>query len=497
MRYKILSAEFGHETNTFNIHPTTIEDFAKQVLLDGEQGLALHGNKNTELAGLLSMVTEQDWQLEHCFSAKAGPGGKVTKAAFDQILAPLLARLAEPCDAVFLILHGAMVTDFSDDGEGAILERVRAIVGPDIPIAVTLDPHANVTQKMCDLAQILASYRTYPHIDMYDTGYRTAQILRRTLLGEIAPCTLRALRPMLEEVNGGRTDIGPMIERQAMALDYEKQPDIYAVSVNGGFASADICELGPSVLICCEGDFVEHQAKAEHIADDIWQRRDEELNNYYSCEQAAQLASDWHSDKESKSQKGPIVVADYADNPGAGAYGDSTALLRALLDQQIDNGCFGPIVDAQAVAQLQECPLGAQVSIDIGGKMAPTMGGGPLTVDAKVIWRGDGVVEGTGPVIKGLTTDFGPTVVLQVAGFEVLVVSIPKQILDLNQFQTFGIEPTQKSVVALKSMQHFRGAFEPIAGSVIVCDSGALCTLDYKSLGYQQVPRPIYPLDKM
>ncbi len=497
MRYKILSAEFGHETNTFNIHPTSIENFAKQMLLDGEQALAQRGQKNTELAGLLSMVTEQNWQLEHCFSATAGPGGKVTKAAFEQILAPLLERLTAPCDAVFLILHGAMVTDFSDDGEGAILERVRELVGPDVPIAMTLDPHANVTQKMCDLAQILVSYRTYPHVDMYDTGYRTAQILRRTLLAEIAPRTLRALRPMLEEINGGRTDIGPMIERQAMALDYEQQPDIYAVSVNGGFASADICELGPSVLICCEGDLDEHQAKAEHIADDIWQRRDEVLNNYYSCEQAAQLATDWHAKKGNQSEKGPMVIADYADNPGAGAYGDSTALLRALLNQPIDNGCFGPIVDGQAVAQLQDCPLGTQVSIDIGGKMAPTMGGGPLAVEAKIIWRGCGVVEGTGPVIKGLTIDFGPTVVLQVGGFEVLVVSIAKQILDLNQFQAFGIEPAQKSVVALKSMQHFRGAFEPIAGSVIVCDSGALCTLDYKSLGYQHVPRPIFPLDSM
>jgi microcystin degradation protein MlrC len=443
------------------------------------------------LAGLLDVGAEHNWQIEHCFSASAGPGGKVTSHAFDEILKPLVQRFSQQWDGVFLMLHGAMVTDFFDDGEGEILCRVRAALGPDIPIAVTLDPHANVTSKMCQLAQILVSYTTYPHVDMRETGQRAARILQRALLKEIQPQTLRAHRPMLEEVNGGRTDIGPMIERHRLAREYEQQADVHAVSINGAFASADICELGPTVLICCSGNTSIHLQQAENIAEDIWSRRDQVLNIYYSCNEVADIASKW----QGLIEEGPLVIADYADNPGAGAYGDSTALLKALLESNIENACFGPLVDPQAISELQNYQLGAQVCINIGGKVEPKMGGGPLQVNAQIIWQGSGLVVGTGPMMAGLQKNFGECVVLKIQGIEVLMVSIAQQILDLNQFQTFGIDPREKTVVALKSMQHFRAAFEPIAGEIIVCDSGALCTVNYKALNYQKVPRPIYPLD--
>ena len=491
MTFKILSAEFSHETNTFNVCPTTLTDFANDLLLDGAQAIAQRGSKNTQLAGLLDVGAEHNWQIEHCFSASAGPGGKVTKNAFDEILKPLEHLFFEHWDGIFLMLHGAMVTDFCDDGEGEILLRVRAALGPDIPIAVTLDPHANVTPKMCQLAQILVSYNTYPHIDMRETGRSTAQVLQRTLLKEIQPQTLRAHRPMLEEVNGGRTDLGPMIERHKLAREYEQHPDVYAVSINGGFASADISELGPTVLICCSGDPANHLEQAENIVEDIWTKRDQVMNVYYSCTEVADIASKWPGLKK----EGPLVIADYADNPGAGAYGDSTALLKSLLDNHIENACFGPLFDPKAVLKLKSHKLGTQVRISIGGKVDPKMGGGPLQVSAQVIWQGSGLVVGTGPMLGGLQKNFGECIVLQIQGIEVLLVSIAHQILDLNQFQTFGIDPREKSVVALKSMQHFRAAFEPIAGEVIVCDSGALCTINYKALNYHRVPRPIHPLD--
>jgi microcystin degradation protein MlrC len=491
MTFKVLSAEFSHETNTFNVYPTTLDSFTHQLLLDGKQAIAQRGSKNTALAGLLDVGTEHNWQIEHCFSASAGPGGKVTRHAFNEILKPLEHRFSEQWDGVFLILHGAMVTDFCDDGEGEMLRRIRVSLGPDIPIAVTLDPHANVTPKMCQLAQILVSYNTYPHVDMRETGQRAAQILQRTLLKEIHPQTLRAHRPMLEEINGGRTDIGPMIQRHQLAREYEQQEDVYGVSINGGFASADISELGPTVLICCSGDTAVHLQQAEGIAEDIWSRRSQVLNTYYSCTEVADIASQWRGLRKD----GPLVIADYADNPGAGAYGDSTALLKALLDNDIENACFGPLVDPQAISELKNHQLGAQVCINIGGKVEPKMGGGPLQVNAQIIWQGSGLVVGTGPMIAGLQKDFGECMVLKIQGIEVLVVSIAQQILDLNQFQMFGIDPREKTVVALKSMQHFRAAFEPMAGAVVVCDSGALCTVNYKALNYQKVPRPIYPLD--
>ncbi len=489
MSFRVLSAEIVHETNTFNIRPTNLQSFQDRYLLDGEQALAARGDHNTELAGLLDTGRDYDWNISHVISAAAGPGGIVARDAFETLTAPLIAAAADNWDGIFLMLHGAMVTDFSDDGEGEILRRLRAVIGPDMPISVTLDPHANVTVTMCDLAQILVSYTTYPHVDIRATGRRAAELLQRTMTGDIQPKTLRAYRPMLEEANGGRTDLGPMIARHALARAYETRKGIYAISINGAFPCADIAQVGPTVLITCDGDTTAHRQIAETLADDIWDRRHEALNTYLSNAEAAEAAVNWNGDA------GPLVIADYADNPGSGAYGDATNLLGALIAAGVEHACFGPLVDPIAAAFLNDQTIGAEVTLVIGGATAPEFGGGPLSVTGKVKWIGAGRVVGSGPILGGLERNFGTTAVLEVAGIEILIVSIAHQMLDLRQFETFGIDPAKKSVVALKSMQHFRAAFTPIAGRIVVCDSGALCTLDYASLGYKNVPRPMFPLD--
>ena len=190
------------------------------------------------------------------------------------------------------------------------------------------------------------------------------------------------------------------------------------------------------------------------------------------------------------------IIADYADNPGAGGYGDSTALLSALLEVGVTNVCFGPMVDGEVVQELNSVVVGERVQITLGGKTNPLFGGGPLTVEGELVSISDGEFIGDGPMIHGLKGSFGPTAVLRVSGIEILVVTIARQILDLQQFKAFGIDPQSKRVVALKSMQHFRAAFEPIAGQVIVCDSGALCTPRYDQLPYRNILRPIFPLDR-
>jgi microcystin degradation protein MlrC len=488
--FKVLSAEIAHETNTFNVHPTTLRDFQDRYFLMGDQALAVRGESNTELAGLLDTGRDHDWQITHVLSAAAGPGGVVTRHAFDTLTAPLVAAASTGAwDGIFLILHGAMVTDFCDDGEGEILRRLRAVVGDDMPIAVTLDPHANVTSTMCDLAQILVSFTTYPHVDIRATGRRVAELLQRTMSRDIQPMTLRAHRPMLEEANGGRTDLGPMIERHALARAYEARKGVFAISINGAFPGADIAEVGPTVLVTCQGDTAAHCAIAETLADDIWTRRHDALNTYLTCSEAANTAAQWNG------SAGPLVIADYADNPGAGAYGDATNLLAALIDAGVKDACFGPLIDPVAAAFLQDQTLGSEVTLTIGGATAPALGGGPFDVTGILKWVGDGRVVGSGLILGGLERSFGATAVLDVAGIDILIVSIAHQMLDLRQFETFGIFPTKKSVVALKSMQHFRAAFAPIAGRIIVCDSGALCTLNYASLDYKNVPRPTFPLE--
>ncbi|PCI88491.1 MAG: microcystin degradation protein MlrC [Hyphomicrobiales bacterium] len=490
MPLRILSAEISHETNTFNINLTELQDFQDRFLLDGPAACAERGENNTELAGVLEVSRSHDWELNHVISASAGPGGRVTDEAFDHLCAPILmAAYDGGWDGILLILHGAMVSASYDDAEGEILRRLRGVVGDEIPIAVTLDPHANVSAAMCDLAQILVSFTTYPHVDMRATGIRTAELLHRAMMGDIRPVTLRAHRPMLEEASGGRTDMGPMVDRHAMARAYEAQKNIHAISINAAFPCADIAEVGPTVLITCEAQTNGARAIIEEIADDIWEQRTEQLNTYLTVEEAAAAATAW------KSGAGPLVIADYADNPGSGAYGDSTALLSALLAAGIEDACFGPMIDPVIASQLQSNSVGDTVTLQLGGKTAPEFGGEPIEVSGTIQWRGVGKFVGSGPILGGQQRSMGDTVVLRVQGIDILIISAPQQLLDLSQFETFGIDPHKCRVIALKSMQHFRAAFASIAGRIIVCDSGALCTLNYARLPYRSVPRPIYPLD--
>ena len=494
MTFTVLTAEFAHETNTFNKNLTDYAAFMDRYGFFGADAIRERGDANTELAGYLDCGRKFGWNVIHVLSASAQPAGCVTRDAFDRLTGPIVeAAKANKIDGILLSLHGAMITEFDEDGEGLLLERLRAVVGPEMPIAITLDLHANVTPKMCQHANIIVSYKTYPHIDMREVGVHSGEILQRAMKGEIAPKTLRAHRPMLDEANGGRTDIGPMVERMQKAVAYEKEPGVLAVSINAGFGNADIKDVGPTVLVTYDakaGQVEKHQAFAEEIAEDIWQKRFDVLNNYMSVEEAAAIA------KAYTRTTGPIIVADYADNPGGGGYGDSTNLLKAMLEAGLTDTAFGPMVDNETALYLHQQKVGDTVTVTLGGKTDARFGGAPLQLTGKLKLVSDGSYTGDGPMVGGLRLSFGPSAVIEVDGIEILVVTEPAQMLDLQQFKAFGIDPAQKTVVGLKSMQHFRAAFEPIAGKVIVCDSGALCTTYYDRLPYRNVPRPIYPLDK-
>ena len=492
MSFTVLTAEFSHETNTFSIRPTDYRAFAERYCFVGDRAVAERGNGNTDLAGFMDIASARGWRTLHALSTSAPPAGPVTRDAFDRLAGAIVAMAREHCgclDGILLGLHGAMVPDFCQDGEGELLERLRAVVGRDLLIAITLDPHANVTARMCALADIVVSYKTYPHVDMRDCGRQAAAILHRAMSGEIRPVTLRAHRPMLEEVSGGRTDIGPMVERIARARAYEEESGVYAVSINGGFGNADIEEVGPSVLVTAEGDLARHRAFAEVLMDDIWDRRFENVSRFVSVDKAASPAQGFES------QSGPLVIADYADNPGSGAYGDATALLGALLEAGVNDACVGPMIDPQAAGELHRAKVGETVSLRLGGKTDPHFGGPPLELTGTLLHLSQGGYIGDGPMQAGLKGCWGPTAVLRVDGIDVLVVSRSTQMLDLQQFRAFGIDSAAKRVCALKSMQHFRAAFEPIASEVILCDSEALCSPDLAKLPYVRVRRQIFPLD--
>jgi microcystin degradation protein MlrC len=281
MTFRVLTAELAHETNTFSRRATDAQSFKDHYVLMGDDAISARGDANTELAGFTDAGKEYGWQIDHVLSAAAGPSGKVERTTFEWLCDPIVAAVeAGIFDGILLGLHGAMVLDFCEDGDGEILRRIRASVGAETPIAITLDPHANVSQQICSLANIIVSFRTYPHIDMRETGRRAGAILHRTMAGEIRPHTVRVSRPMLEETNGGRTDVGPMIPRLIEAKDYERHEDVFAVSINAGFASTDVAEVGPTVLVTGQGDPDPHTAFAETLADDIWEKRHEALNDY-------------------------------------------------------------------------------------------------------------------------------------------------------------------------------------------------------------------------
>jgi microcystin degradation protein MlrC len=350
------------------------------------------------------------------------------------------------------------------------------------------------TPLMVSQAQIFVSYKTYPHVDMREIGHHAGRLLDMALAGSIRPRTLRVHIPMLDEANAGRTDVAETKALYDRARLYEQEPGILAVSINAGFAEADIEEAGATVLVTYDGAAVDVQARAGTIANElaetIWVQRGQVANDFLTPEDAARIARDFPLSGR------PLVIADYADNPGAGAYGDATALLQALLSAGATEGGFAPVIDAEAASLLHQHRVGETVTIALGGKVDPAFGGGPLTLTGEIMHLSDGSYTGDGPILGGITHSFGPTAVLRVDGIDILVVTIPGQMLDLQQVRAFGIEPTRLRFLVVKSMQHFRAAFEPIAEKVIVCDSGALATPRAELRSYVRVRRPIWPLDR-
>lgn len=494
MPFHVLTGSFVHESNTFKRGETTLQDFRDEVLDLGQVAVDRFGDVNDELAGFLDAGREAGWRITHTVSAHANPGARVSQAAFDHVAGILCDAAREhraTLDGILLSLHGSMVPAFCEDGEGELLRRLRDVVGPELPIAVTLDLHAMVTPAMVERAQILVSYKTYPHIDMRETGRHAGQLLDAAMRGAVRPRTLRAHRPMLDEANAGRTDVPETAALYTRAAAHEAEPGILAVSVNAGFSEADITEMGPTVLVTFDrGAEARAREIAEGLADTIWNQRGHVSNAFLTPEEAAAEAAGFDA------AGGPLVIADYADNPGAGAYGDATALLAALLKAGAAPGAFAPMIDPEAAAELHRHRVGETVTLDLGGKCDPAFGGGPLRLTGELVHLSDGTYTGDGPILGGITHSFGPTAVFRVQGIDILVVTLNEQMLDLQQVRAFGIEPARLRFLVVKSMQHFRAAFEPVSGRVIVCDTGALATPQAHLRPYARVRRPVWPLDR-
>jgi microcystin degradation protein MlrC len=480
-----------HETNTFSRVPTDMAAFRRRDFhLENEIPAAFRGTRSA-FGATFEAADKFGWTLVHPVSANPNPSGIVTDDAFEEVTGMITGAVDAkgPLDGALLHLHGAMVSNSHEDAEGEFLARLRGRLGPEVPIVVTLDLHANVTQRMADNANVLIAYRTYPHIDQYERAWQGAELLERAMQGEIRPRTVIARGPMLYGLDHGRTQRGPMAELIARGEALEAKGAALAVSICAGFSRANIRDVGPSVTVTVDGNIQGGQAIADEFMDYVWQMREFTTVKLRSVAEVVALA------REGEPGDKPLVVADYTDNPGGGGYGDATAFLKGLVEGGVDSVAFHAICDPEAVQEGMRAGVGTKTTLTLGGKTDPAMGGGPLSLEGEVVCLTNGRFIAYGPMGGGVERDYGPSMVFRVDGIDIIVITNNGQAVDLGQFTSLGIDPTRYRTVAVKSMQHFRAAFEPIAREVVLVDTHALCSEIYTPELFTRVRRPIWPLD--
>lgn len=498
MPKKILIACFKHETNTFSNLPTDISSYLARTYYHGAEVPDAFRGTRTEIGAYLDACDRYDWQAVFPVVADAQPSGPVTRDAFESISNEILTCLTAegPFDAVLLALHGAMVCEHVDDGEGELLARIRDRIGPDIPVAASLDLHANVTDKMAQMADILVAYRTYPHIDQYEAAEQTASLLSRTLKDEINPCCVVVRGDMLDALDHGRTTSpGPMTEVLASADKFLSRPGVLSVSVCVGFPWADVYEAGPSALFVGEKQSADgFPALADTLIQEAWEKRRRKTITCLSVKEAMLRvkASTLAPEMTSK----PIILADFADNPGGGGYGDSNLLLKGMIDAGLQNAVFGTIYDPASAQTCRNVGLGGHVVVELGGKIDRSFNA-PLSVTGTVQALTNGQFNLQGPMATGTRIDMGCTAIIRIGGIEVVITSQRFQVFDQMYFKHARIDLESKSVIAVKSAHHFRAAFGPLASEVICVDSSdGLTSCNFKELPFRKVRSPVYPLDE-
>jgi microcystin degradation protein MlrC len=490
---RIAVGGISHETNTFSTIKTDLALFERRGVHSAEALLPAFAGTKTIIGGFLDAARAEGFEVVPTMLAEAAPSGTVTADAFETLTRMLIDGLREAgqIDGVLLELHGAMVAENAGDGDAEILRRVREVVGT-IPVVAVLDLHANISEGMVGLADALVGYDTYPHIDMYERGVEAGAIITRMVRGGLR--TARALRkpplmpPLPKQCTSYATPMRDLIE---LAHTLEQQPGMVSVTVAAGFPYADAPEAGLAVLAISDGD----QSLADRVADEIagvaWARRQEFVVTCTSVDDAVDIAA-----AAEDGAGGPVILADTADNPGAGAPCDGTILLGKLLERGVQNAALGAIWDPEAVEICRVAGVGTNVELLLGGK-TDDMHGVPLTVTGRVKLLTDGSFKNLGPMNTGAETRMGPTAVLTVDGVDVIVTSNRVQALDAGMFRSQGIDPTRKRVLVLKSSVHYRGAFEPLASRVVEVDTPGLSNSDLSRFPYQHVRRPIFPLDAM
>lgn len=484
---RIAVGGFLHESHSFAPLPTTWRDFLEPGGWPPVQRpatlVATLRDTSVPAAGAIKALEAAGATIAPLSWGFANPAGPVSAEAFERLAALIFADLqaameAGPIDGLYLDLHGAMVAEGFPDAEGELLRRARAILGPDVPIAASLDPHCNLTEAMVRHADALAPFRTYPHVDMRDAGARAVGLLlTRIRRGRPFGKAFRQLDYLIP-ITSQCTLVPPMSEAMAARAALASRMEVAELALCFGFPYADFADCG-----CAVAAFAEDQARAEAAADallaDLRAREvafaQPVLPAAEGVAQAIRLSE--HADK-------PVVIADTQDNPGGGGHGDTTGLLAELIRQGAEGAVLGLINDAESARACHAAGEGAEVPLSLGGKSD----GAPLAVKARVLRLGDGHFICTGPMAKGNVAELGPTALISPApGIRVIVTSRKMQAYDQALFRHLGVEPSRQRILALKSSVHFRADFQPIAAQVLVVAAPGPVVADPATLPFRHL----------
>lgn len=487
---KVLIARLNHETNTFSPVPTPLAAFEPAW---DEAAYRAHKGMRTAMSAFIDQAERLGATLVTPVSAAANPSGPVQAQAYDELCRRIV--LAAPgCDAILLDLHGAMVAENSADGEGELLARLRA-AAPGVPIGVALDLHANLTPKMVEHADVIVGFKTYPHVDMYETGEHAGRLLLAMLQGQ-GGCTVRWRQLPLMSHTLRSTTLNGAMQRAVEAARAAERGGLAAVSVFAGFALADIA--APCVSVVVTGEATAEgaraaQAAADRIAEQIWASREqfvyrsEPLDE--SLARARQLAEG--ADR-------PVLLLDHSDNCMSGGTCDTMDVLQAALAQGLEDIAVGPLCDPQAVAELIRAGLGAQVRIALGNKVPLARLGiakQPVALSGTVRAFSDGEYTVSGPTYTGQRCAMGRTVLFDIGAAQIVVTERTHEPWDLGVFGCVGLDPRAHRFLLLKSRMYCRPVFEPLAAALVECDSPGVTSSDYALFPFSAVQRPVYPLD--
>jgi microcystin degradation protein MlrC len=447
----------------------------------GADVLKVMRNINVGLAGFVEAAGTNGWELIPTVSCGASPSAHVTKDAFERIVTEMVDGVAAAgrLDAVYLDLHGAMVAEHLDDGEGEILARVRQVIGKDLPLVASLDLHANVTPDMVEHADALIAYRTYPHVDMADTGRASARHLAQLLKTKQRLAKAFRQLPFLIPISWQCTNDQPTrgIYERLAALENDAVPTL---SFAPGFPAADFSHCGPSVFAYGRTQ-ADADAAADEIAAIIESHEDDFDGKIYSPDEGVR-----HAMTLAKSATRPIVIADTQDNPGAGGDSDTTGMLRALVRNNASRAATGVIYDPQSAKAAHAAGVGAAVTLALGGKSG-IPGDAPYKETFVVENLSDGKFVAPGPYYGGRDMDMGPSASLRIGDVRVVVSSHKAQLADQSMYRYVGIEPTEQAILVNKSSVHFRADFERIAEKLLICAAPGAMPADTASLPWTRL----------